>query len=91
MEIIYKKQFQKELIRLPSFVQKAVRQTIEILKEAENMQGSGLDFKYINGQKKDENYIRIRIGGYRIGAELIKPNIILITCGSRGDVYKGFP
>lgn len=91
MEIIYKKQFQKELIRLPSFVQKAIRQTIEILKEAENMKGSGLDFKYINGQKKDENYIRIRIGGYRIGAELIKPNIILITCGSRGDVYKGFP
>jgi mRNA interferase RelE/StbE len=91
MEIIYKKQFQKDLIRLPNFVQKAVKETIDILKKSQNMQSTGLDFKYLNGQKKDENYIRIRIGGYRIGAELIKPNIILITCGSRGDVYKGFP
>lgn len=91
MEIIYKKQFQKELIRLPNFVQNAVKEVIAVLKEAENLQSSGLDFKYLGGQKKDENYIRIRIGGYRIGAELIKPNIILITCGSRGDVYKNFP
>lgn len=91
MEIIYKKQFQKELIRLPSFIQKAVKETIEILKKSENLQSSGLDFKYLNGQKKDENYIRIRIGGYRIGAEFVKPNIILITCGTRGDVYKSFP
>ena len=91
MEVIYKKQFQKELIRLPDFVQKAAKETIEILKKSENMQSSGLDFKYLNGQKKDENYVRIRIGGFRIGAELVKPNIILITCGSRGDVYKSFP
>lgn len=30
-------------------------------------------------------------GGYRIGAELIQPNIILITRGWGGDLYKSFP
>ena len=91
MEVIYKKQFQKELIRLPGYVQQAVKEAIEVLEKSENMQNSGLEFKYLNGQKKDENYIRIRISSYRIGAELIKPNILLITCGTRGDVYKSFP
>lgn len=91
MEIIFKKQFQKELIRLPNHVQLAVREVIEQLEKAESLQNSGLDFKHLKGQKKSENYVRIRVGGYRIGAELIKPDIILITCGSRGDIYKAFP
>lgn len=91
MEIIYKKQFQKELIKLPQFVQLAVRGVIEQLEKSDTLQDSSLDYKYLKGQKKNEKYVRIRVGGYRIGAELIKPNIILITCGSRGDIYKSFP
>lgn len=90
MEIIYKRQFQKELIRLPEHVQLAVKEVIEQLEKATNLQDSGLDYKHLKGQRKGENYVRIRVGGYRIGAEIIKPDILLITCGSRGDIYKKF-
>lgn len=91
MEIIFKKQFQKELIRLPKQVQLAVKDIIEQLEKADNLQDSGLDYKHLKGQRKSESYVRIRIGSYRIGAEIIKPDILLITCGSRGDIYKKFP
>ncbi len=83
MEIILKKQFQKELIRLPKHLQFAVKDIIEQLEKADNLQDSGLDYKYLKGQRQGESYLRIRIGSYLIGAEIIKPDVLLITCGSR--------
>lgn len=41
--------------------------------------------------KKESNYYRIRVGQYRIGSEYLKPDIILITIMTRGDIYKHFP
>jgi mRNA interferase RelE/StbE len=45
----------------------------------------------MEGQRKDENYYRIRIGQWRIGIEVIEPRVVIITILSRGDVYKHFP
>jgi mRNA interferase RelE/StbE len=91
MEVILKKSFIKEVKRLPNYLSKACNEIVNTLEKAENLAATNLDYKIMEGQKKGENYVRIRVGGYRIGAELIEPNIILITVGSRNDIYKTFP
>ena len=91
MEIIYKKRFVKEFLKLPLKAQIGVKDVLDKLKQAENLETSGTDYKPMEGQKKEQSYYRIRVGGYRIGIEYVKPNVIVIIVASRGDVYKVFP
>jgi mRNA interferase RelE/StbE len=91
MEVIITKSFIKDLKFLPKEVIEAANAVIDTLTNAENLQGSGLDYKKLSGQKKTDNYYRIRTGNYRIGCELIQPKIIVITIFNRQDDYKTFP
>ena len=61
------------------------------LVSAKNLESSGLDYTKMEGQKKGENYFRIRLGDWRIGTQYVNPKIILITILSRGNIYKQFP
>jgi mRNA interferase RelE/StbE len=91
MEVIITKSFIKDLKFLPKEVIEAANTVIDTLTNAENLQESGLDYKKLSGQKKTDNYYRIRTGNYRIGCELIQPKIIIITIFNRQDDYKTFP
>lgn len=91
MEIILKKQFIKEVAKLPAKIQGSVKEIIDVLEKAESLQDINLDIKRMEGQQSNENYFRIRIGSYRMGLEVINPLIIVITILSRGDIYKKFP
>ncbi len=97
MEVTFRKSFIKELQKLPSKVQQSVKNNIEELAKAIDLESSGVDYKYMEGQKKDQNYYRIRVGGWRIGIEYTPPNdeqigaTVIITILRRGDIYKQFP
>ena len=91
MEIIYKKKFIKELEKLPKKVQSGIKDVLDKLYASDNLETSGVDYKLMEGQKKGQNYYRIRVGTYRVGIEYIKPDVIVIIVASRGDVYKVFP
>jgi mRNA interferase RelE/StbE len=91
VEIILKKQFIKEVAKLPDKIQRSIREIIDTLESAETLQNINIDIKPMEGQRADENYFRIRVGSYRIGIEVIDPQIIVITVLSRGDIYKKFP
>lgn len=91
MEIILKKQFIKEVAKLPAKIQNSIREIIDTLESVETLQNVNIDIKRMEGQRADENYFRIRVGSYRIGIEFIDPKIIVITVLSRGDIYKKFP
>lgn len=97
MEITVRKSFVKELQKLPSKIQQSVREVLDELEKATDLESSGVDYKYLEGQKKDQNYYRIRIGGWRMGVEYMPPAneqttaAIVITILSRGDIYKKFP
>lgn len=97
MEITVRKSFIKELQKLPSKIQQSVREILEKLAQASDLESSGVDYKYMEGQKKDQNYYRIRIGGWRMGIEYTPPNdeqiaaAIVVTILSRGNIYKKFP
>ena len=91
MEIIYKKRFVKELVKLPAKIQSGVKDVLDKLKKADSLEASGVDYKLMKGQKKGQSYYRIRVGSYRIGIEYVKPDIIVVMIASRGDVYKTFP
>jgi mRNA interferase RelE/StbE len=91
MEIILKKQFIKEVSRLPIKIQTSVREILDKIEKAETFKNIDIDIKRMEGQKADENYYRVRVGQYRIGIEVIDPKVIIITILSRGDVYKKFP
>lgn len=88
MEVRLKKSFFKELKRCPQHIQLAVKQILETLEKSHSLAASKVDFKKIKGY---DNYLRIRVGGYRIGCEYIAPQLVVITILSRGDVYKKFP
>ena len=91
MEVIIKKRYIKDSKFLPKDVVKAADAIIDILADANSLKESGLDYIKLSGQKKDENFYRIRTGNYRIGCELIQPKIIVITIFSRQEDYKKFP
>lgn len=91
MEVIVRKQYLKDLRKVPKPVFITADAAITKLKETENLQTSGLDYKKMLGEKKGENFYRIRVGDWRIGVELVMPNIIIITILHRGEIYKQFP
>ena len=91
MEIIVKKQYLRDLRKVPKPIFLAADTAIAKLRKAESLQKSGLDYKKMKGGKKGEDYYRIRIGDYRIGVELVMPTLIIITILHRGEMYKHFP
>ncbi|MBD2755497.1 type II toxin-antitoxin system RelE family toxin [Spirosoma validum] len=97
MEITVRKSFIKELKKLPSKIQQSVRTILEELEEATDLENSGVDYKYMEGQKQGQNYYRIRVGSWRMGGEYTPPvneqtaASVIITILSRGDIYKKFP
>lgn len=91
MKVIIKKQFDKQLEKLPKTVQESAVSAIKKLYAAKTLSDTNLDYLKISGQKKGENLYRIRLGNYRIGIELIQPTVIVITIFHRQDDYKNFP
>lgn len=91
MEVIIQKRFLKELKQFPKQVIASAEAIIDKLKESNSLAETNLDYIKISGQKKGENYYRIRMGSYRMGIELKRPNIIIITIFHRQSDYKNFP
>lgn len=91
MEIEFVARFRKDLKRVSPEVRIQVADVVERLQAANDLESSGLDYKRMQGQKKTENYYRIRVGGHRIGIEYLLPNVILLRVLKRGDAYKHFP
>jgi mRNA interferase RelE/StbE len=91
MEITITRTFLKDLKSKPKQVIAAVEELVSLLESATNLETSGVDFKKLEGQKKNEHYYRIRLGTWRIGIEYIHPQIIVLRILARGEVYKHFP
>ena len=91
MEIIITKGYIKDLAKLPKPVIVLADGVIDKLKAAKTLQESGVDAKKMEGQKKGENFYRIRAGEYRIGVENINPKVIVFLIVKRNDIYKVFP
>ncbi len=91
MEVIITKGFRKDLRECPKHIQQKAGDIVAILETAENLNKSGVDYAKMEGQKKNENYYRIRVGDWRMGIELKMPSLIIITILSRGEIYKKFP
>ncbi len=83
MEVIVTKGFLKDLRLCPKYIQEKAGSIIATLEKTETLNKSGLDYSKMEGQKKNENYYRIRVGDWRIGIELKMPGIIMITILSR--------
>ena len=91
MEVVITKSFLKDLKYKPKSVIQAIEKLIEQLEASPSLEKSGVDFKKMEGQKKGENYYRIRIGTWRIGIEYLHPKVIVIRILAGGEVYKHFP
>lgn len=91
MEIEFVARFRKDLRRVPPEARAQVADMIERLETATDLESAGLDYKRMQGQKKSEQYYRIRLGDYRVGIEYLSPGIILLRVLKRGDIYKNFP
>lgn len=49
---------------------------IFILESSNSLDESAVDYRKLSGQKREDNYYRIRIGNWRIGVELFHPSIV---------------
>jgi mRNA interferase RelE/StbE len=85
MEVKFAPSFLKDLRSQHIEVLAKVDELILKLQSSDSLLNTNLDIKKMKGKG---NYYRIRIGAYRIIAEWVKPSIILLVIGSRGDVYK---
>jgi mRNA interferase RelE/StbE len=81
----------KDLKLKPKQVVIATSELITKLEQAKSLETAGVDYARLEGQKKGENYYRIRLGEWRIGIEYFHPKIILLRIIARGDMYKHFP
>ncbi len=91
MEVIIKKSYLKDLRKVPPPIFKAADSVIDKLKLSDSLESSGVDYTKMEGQRKGENYYRIRVGDYRMGIEYISPKVIVICILTRGNIYKHFP
>lgn len=91
MEVIVTRGFQKDLRKVPSYIQNKVGEVIAILEKSDSLEKSGVEYKKMSGQQKDEKYFRIRIANYRMGIEQRKPKVIIICIMERSQIYKSFP
>ena len=91
MEVTISRGFIKDIKSAPKPVQLAADAVIKKLIGAKSLQTSGLDHNKLEGQRKGENYYRIRIGDWRIGIEYVHPNVIILRLLIRGSIYKHFP
>ena len=73
----------KALKKMPSNISKSF---LKAFKKIESGETKGLDIKPMQGSYK--NYTRLRIGDYR-AIYTIDMEVIVITAGPRGKVYKG--
>lgn len=87
MEVIVTKTFIKQLKTCPIYIQQSAKAVLESLECAKDIREIP-DVKKLEGYK---TYYRIRIGDYRVGMELVKPEIILLTILHRSSIYKKFP
>ncbi len=69
VEIVNK--FKKDFKRSPDDIQNRVLE----IENAKNIKSADLDIQRMEGQKKGENYYRIRVADWRIGCEILQPNI----------------
>ena len=91
MEVTIARTFIKDLKTAPKPTQQAADLAIKALIEAKSLQTSGLDYKKMEGQRKGENYYRIRLGDWRMGIEYVSPKVVVLRILARGSVYKHFP
>lgn len=91
MEVIIRKQYLKDLRKVPKHIFTSADAVLDKLRSAENLNKSGVDFTKMQCQKKDKEYYRIRLGDWRMGIELKTPSVIIITILHRSEIYKKFP
>jgi len=86
MEVTISRGFIEDIKSAPKPVQLAADAAIRKLIEAKSLQTSGLDHNKLEGQRKGENYYRIRIGDWRIGIECVPPNGVILRLLIRGAI-----
>lgn len=65
-------------------------EVILILENSTSFDESGVDYKKLSGQKKYDNYYRIRVGNWRMGVEMEYPSVICITILHREEITSIF-
>lgn len=80
LEIEFSKKAAKEYKRLPKAYQSLIDRALKKLSA-----GLPLDSKPVKGE---EDVYRVRVGRYRIVFRVIDNTGVIMTIGSRGDVYK---
>jgi mRNA interferase RelE/StbE len=88
MKTAFRKSFTRDLKRIKDTdVLERVRQVIEEVEAATNLQGIG-NLKKMSGTT---NFYRIRIGDYRIGTAVEGDTVEFVRCLARRDLYRYFP
>lgn len=88
MKTEFRNSFQKDLANIKD---KEILQKIKAVIEAVEAAQTLAEITNLKKLKVKGNFYRIRIGDYRIGANLTQGTITFVRVLSRKDIYKYFP
>lgn len=86
MIILIDRSFQKDAKRLPSDVQRKLKQLIQEIQQANSFSQIGCE--KLSGY---QNAYRIRLGNYRIGIYKEDETVVLSRVLNRKEIYRYFP
>ena len=87
MEIVVTKTFEKQLKLVPKYIRESAIVILDALETANKIN----DIKDLKKLSSYDNYYRIRMGDYRMGLQILNPQIIIVTILHGGAIYKAFP
>lgn len=88
MEIRYKKQFLKDLSKLPSSYRSKIEELV--FEKIPNDSGDEI-MKQVSKLKGKDNFYKIRVGDYRIGVFIEHDFLEFKRVLHRKDIYRYFP
>ncbi len=88
MDVLYEASFVKDLKQIKDKrLLKRVQKVIDSIK----MASTPNDLANMKKLQGFDAYYRIRLGNYRIGAEMVSDQIILVRILHRKEIYRRFP
>lgn len=88
MKILFEAAFAKDLKRLKDKqTRRRISQIIDAAKSAETL----TDLPNLKKIQGHTTFYRIRIGGFRLGLEVVDDTLIFVRALHRKDIYRRFP
>ena len=88
MKVLFEKSFSRDLKKVKD--KRLLKQARKVIDQVETA-ASLNEITKLKKMQGFDTYYRIRVGGYRIGIEVLEDQVIFVCFLNRKDIYRYFP